>query len=330
VVIADNSARDDRLFGLDLSGVACEMSHGFGLNDSARESANERTDPWDLMSVYAPNIGLGLLQNLPFAEHAFFAGPDGNSVLATPPLPFQRQGPGLSAANMHIMGWLDDSRVITPGVADSVVLRPLHRRDLSGHLAAQIGPFYVEFRMNERWDLGIPEPCVLIHDIGGRPGSGTPRSELVAAHKNPTSKRIEMLQGDIFEVGDALDIFRPHLRITVDEINPSERFARLSVLNRAGRQPHSGTLFGGVEAGGSGFIWTPGGGFKRIPPESPLRRILEISASAQSLVEVPTGEPEEGALRRRQVVGDLLGLMEEQVNAAAHALSPQRQLPSAG
>ncbi len=68
-------------------------------------------------------------------------------------------GPGLNAANMQALGWLDESRLWNqPGerFSEEIVLRPLHRLDLEGWLAAQLDDLLVEFRVPDEWDAGIP------------------------------------------------------------------------------------------------------------------------------------------------------------------------------
>jgi hypothetical protein len=317
LVIADNSPRDDRLFGLDLSGVASEMGHGLGLEDSVRQNASaERTDYWDLMSVYGPRLGFP--GDFDKKETAYFA--QGNvRPSASPPLPFTRHGPGLNAANMQVMGWLDNSRVVTVGRADTVVLRPLHRRDLPGHLAARVGSYLLEFRMNERWDVGIPQPCILMHEVGWQSATGKARSELIVAHKSPVS-RPELLEGDVFEKGDPLDLFSSHLKIRVEEINPGTRVARISVSLRPPRQPPSVRTFGGVDVGGGGLIWTPGRGFKKVPPDSPLRGVLELVAALESLSERVVGESGDDQQRLRQAMDEQLQQLRVAVDQAVRAL----------
>lgn len=322
-VIADNSPRDDRLFTLDLSGVANEMGHGLGLEDSVREGLSaERTDNWDLMSVYSPRVGLPDIYDTT-TETAYFAGKV--RPPASPPLPFTRHGPGLNAANMQIMGWLDPSRVATASGAESVVLRPLHRRDLPGNLAARVGSYLLEFRMNEKWDAGIPKPCILMHQAGWQSATGRARSELMVAHKSLSHHRgvrgrPELLEGDVFEQGDPLDIFSPHLKIHVEEINPVERRARISISLRPGRHPIEGITFGGVNVGGGGLIWTPGHGFKKVPPDSPLREVLELVAGIEAANEAAAGESGENRQRLRQAVGEQLERLREAVDQAAQAL----------
>jgi hypothetical protein len=121
------------------------MLHGYGVNHARIDgSTADYQDPFDVMSVF-------------------------NAFMARDPT-FTQIGPGLNAAIMDSKGWLDADRVWTySGEDNAVTLRPHHRRDLDGFLVARVGPFYVEFRMNEGWDAGIrndfaaPSPVVLVH-----------------------------------------------------------------------------------------------------------------------------------------------------------------------
>jgi hypothetical protein len=318
MVIADGSPRNDRLPGLDLCGVASEMGHALGLEDSIREGAGEeRTDYWDLMSVYGPR--LGLLSSFDKSETAYFAE-GGVRPPGTPPLPFMRHGPGLNAANMQIMGWLDNSRVHTVSGAETVVLRPLHRRDLPGTLVARVGDYLLEFRTNEKWDAGLPMPCVLMHQIGVHPFTGRTRSVVKLTQKGGPAPRPEMFQEDTFEQGDILDIFSKHIRLTVVEINPAAHLARLSVSLRPGRQPPSIRTFGGVDVGGGGLIWTPGRGFRKIPPDSPLRKMLEIVAAIEELRDTSATESRESREQVHRAVVEQVDRLGEAFQVAAKKL----------
>src|SRR5205085_334431 len=112
------------------------MGHGYGLGHSRRDGSDEDyQDRWDIMST---------------ANAFSVSDPD-----------YCARGPGLNAWNMRGRGWLNESRVWKPQsiVFDQVVeLRPLHRRDLSGWLAAELPPsdgdgghgrYLVEFRLKE-------------------------------------------------------------------------------------------------------------------------------------------------------------------------------------
>ena len=132
-----------------------EMGHGFGL-DHSRVDGNETTDyldPWDIMST-----------------HNAYSGPDPD---------YHLRGPGVNAWNMRCRGWLDESRVWhcpNGTFTQTLQLRPLHRKDLSGFLAAELPPmndtggfprYLVEYRKKENWDNGIPRSCILVHRFEG-------------------------------------------------------------------------------------------------------------------------------------------------------------------
>jgi hypothetical protein len=130
-------------FSLTPSLLGQEMGHGYGLDHARLQGSNaDYQDPWDVMSTAAwPGMQ---------ASHPEFG----------------IVGPGLNAWNMRGRGWLDESRVWTvpaPSWDETVQLRPLHRTDLSGFLAAQIGEYLVGFRVPERWDAAIPRACILVH-----------------------------------------------------------------------------------------------------------------------------------------------------------------------
>jgi len=117
-----------------------EMGHVYGLQHSRKDgSTADYRDPWDVMSTAGPYE----------ASHPTYG----------------RVGPGLNAANMSGRGWLDQTRVWNAAGNDmrQVQLRPLHRRDLPGFLAARVDEYFVEFRVKEKWDANIPAPAILIH-----------------------------------------------------------------------------------------------------------------------------------------------------------------------
>jgi hypothetical protein len=140
------------------------MGHGFGLEHSRADdpsvnviqcdrSTLDYRDPWDKMST----------------ECDYFDTDDPD---------YSCSGPGLNAANMRGRGWLDESRVWKAGIQNfdqTITLRPLHRLDLDGWLAAEIPPieadghgrFLVEFRLKDEWDSAIPRSAVLVHRFFG-------------------------------------------------------------------------------------------------------------------------------------------------------------------
>jgi len=190
-------------------------------------------------------------------------------------------GPGLNAANMASRGWLDESRVWKTNNRsfDAVVqIRPLHRRDLPGLLAARLGQYLVEFRDKERWDAAIPRPAVLVHRFEDN------HSYIMSANNGDQ----DLVVGSVFGTADTgksnLSIFTGATKIEVLEINASEQFAKIRLLHYPPYEPPSlnGILFGGADKGGDGKVFVPGRGFVPIPPHSPFVHVLEQIAAYES------------------------------------------------
>lgn len=171
-----------------------EMGHGYGSDHSGLDgSTAEYGDPWDTMSTWSP-----------------FSAANAD---------YSRIGPGLNAVNMRLRGWLNEDRVVvvprTDTVTRDVVLGPLHDRGLSA-AALDIAGFLVEFRMNDRWDAGIPRPCVLVHRAQGN------RSYLMAG----TNAENDLVAGSVFERPSLLG---PSVTVTVSSIDEKARRATLRV-----------------------------------------------------------------------------------------------------
>jgi len=166
-----------------------ELGHGFGLHHSRKNGdPNDYQDQWDIMSTLNAH-----------------SAPDND---------YGARGPGLNAWNMRSRSWLDETRVWhapAGGFVHRIQLRPLHRTDLPGMLAAELPPlnttggfpqFLVEFRKNENWDSGIPRPCVLIHrfEVDG----GGPLGGFMNAHSYimpGTNGNYDLVDGDVFAPG---------------------------------------------------------------------------------------------------------------------------------
>jgi hypothetical protein len=120
---------------LSPSPLGQEMGHGYGLDHARRDgSDDDYMDPWDVMSVY---------------DGTFMQPSDEWGTI----------GPGLNAMCMRSRGWLDENRVwksVSAGINTVLQLRPLHRRDLPGFLAAELGDYLIEYRPNQRWDAAFP------------------------------------------------------------------------------------------------------------------------------------------------------------------------------
>ena len=179
--------------------------------------------------------------------------------------------PGLNAANMAGRGWLDEVRVWNaPAAVDAIVtLRPLVRFDLPGTLAARVGPYFVELRINEAWDAAIPGPAVLIAIDRNNHRTSCPRQRPSGPSK-----------GDVFESGSPSVPFIPWRRVEVSDIDPVGR-KRDSARHHPTRHIYSflGGAFGeydvfaGPPGEGNGFA-VIGGSAIPIPPQSRSSKIL--------------------------------------------------------
>lgn len=298
-------------FSVDLAGVSHEVGHALGLNHSRMQGyKNEYGDQWDIMSSY------GTL------HFDLSGGP------IPPGSPYFTYGPGLNAVNMDIVGWLDPSRVASGGLGSYLFeFRPLHRHDLPGWLAAKLRfgneIFYVEFRMDDGWDVKFKAPCILLHKLSVHPKSGRPCSEILVAQPGASAgARADLRTGRTFEIGDKDDLFGIYARITVREINRADQTALVEVYVREHRpfEPGAGIPFGGVTVDGGGFIWVPGRGPVRVPPRSPILSVLEQLAEAELLQTMSRGEY--GLEIDRLVLGTLITARD-----ALSAIIEARQAP---
>jgi hypothetical protein len=187
-------------------------------------------------------------------------------------------GPGLNAACMRSRGWLDETRVWSGPYAgfDSVItLRPLHHRQLSGYLAAEVGPYLVELRVRDRWDAAIPRAAVLVHRFSDN------HSYLMPA----SSGSEDLGEGEQFESGSADHVFRPHVLVKVLDIDEGGRTARVRIGWRPQQFPPNyeivGHLIGAVAIDGGGGIIV-NGKFIPVPPRGPEYQLLSALSNALS------------------------------------------------
>jgi hypothetical protein len=272
-----------------------EMGHVYGLAHSRADgSTADYMDPWDVMSNAARFM----------SPHPNFTDLD---VRARPVF---RLGPGLNAANMASRGWLDESRVWSKSddSFDTVVtLRPLHRRDLPGFLAARLGKFLVEFRIQEGWDAALDRAAVLIHRFDDN------QSYLMSANNGGQ----DLVAGSVFGTTDTgsshASIFTGATGVEVVEINAAERFAKIRLVHRPAFEEPSlgGILFGGATAGGSGYILVGKNGIRRIPPHSPLIRILDQVAAYDSSEVIASVHLRTAV--RRETLSTIASLVENQM-----------------
>jgi hypothetical protein len=243
-------------FSLDVSGLPQEIGHGYGLNHSrALGSVQDYNDPWDVMSTY-------------------------NAHMA-PNKEFTLVGPGLNAWNMRSRGWLDETRVYIATTIDTIVtLRPLHRRDLPGYLAAQVGEYLVEFRVPQRWDAAIPRACVLVHSFWDN------HSYLVTSQNGNQD----------FVKGDKFIFIRPEYQfsgsVEVISIDVPNLTATVRLTQEHTLPPNPvtvGQILGGVAIDAGGVI-VVGGKVIPVPPRGPelgllqgVARYLDVTISANNV-----------------------------------------------
>jgi hypothetical protein len=176
-----------------------EMGHGFGLQHSRQDGVNgDYQDLWDIMS----------------ALNDFFASD----------FDYGSRGPGLNAWNMRSRQWLDESRIWkgppNNDFCESISIRPLHRRDLSGYLGAELpaiggdSAYLVELRVPAEWDTAVPNPTILIHHFEA------PHSYLMKGTKGQTSLSV----GEVFEHGSG-----PLSKLRVTSIDVANNAATLKL-----------------------------------------------------------------------------------------------------
>jgi ketosteroid isomerase-like protein len=208
-VVCGDDGSNLALSGLSPSYLGQEMGHTYGLNHSRRDgSTADYADPFDVMST----------ANARMAPHPVF-----HELQMPTGQPVFRIGPGLNAANMAALGWLDNSRIWTATsgsqVNTMVQLRPLHRRDLPGFLAARVGEYYVEFRMNEAWDADFG-PAVLVHYLEDKVSYIVPNQ----------AGSLTFQSGDELRTPASLSVLGSGLSIRVAEIDPANRIASVQII----------------------------------------------------------------------------------------------------
>ncbi|MFD9636253.1 hypothetical protein [Streptomyces violascens] len=248
--------------GLYPTGLAIAMGYAYGMLPSRVEGPPvDFSDPWDAMS---------------------------GGVYASPHARWRFVGPGLSAANMYGRGWLDAGRThVMKSSGNAVItLRPLHRRDLPGTLAAQIGDLFVEFRTRTGWDTSLPHPAVLVHTLSSN------RSYLMAN----TDNAVALVEGSVFDHGAGTG----HVVFTVENIDPEAETATIRVNYQLPTGPEVAgpalELLGAASADGSGIVFI-NGKVAKVPPNSPAYSVLEHLAVVVDAETVDIAEVRDTMLR---------------------------------
>lgn len=218
-----------------------EMGHGYGLEHSRQDGWElDYKDPWDIMSAL--------------------------DTKQTPHPEYQSVGPGLNAANMRLLGWLDEDRVFkAPSdstYSTTVELRPLHRHELDGHLAAQMGAFLVEYRPKQRWDAAFRRSAVFVHRTGGV-------HSYVMEGTDGTAPAYDLPAGGSF-AGDPHSFYTRY-SVEVEEIDDAAQVAKVRISHST--MPLSPALIVeilfGIAPGGGGLIFW-GGKLIKVPPTPPI------------------------------------------------------------
>lgn len=246
--------------GMSVTFLGHETGHVFGLQHSFDQSTRKDAD-WSAPGEYFDMYDIMSAMN----------------VYDTYDPQFQQRGPLLCAANLDRMGWLDPSRVWTAGTqsswSDSFDLVSMSHPEIPGFIAAQVGPYYVEFRTQELWDAAIPRPGVLIHVMSD------PNAVIIASD---LSNYVDDWQpGQTFGPSDLQLAVSGGIQIRVISFDLHAKKARINARIGARRPVPSlgpAQLLGGVAVDGGGWLIL-NGRIVPIPPRSPVMSLAEAIAS---------------------------------------------------
>jgi len=237
--------------------LAHETGHVFGFDHSFDQSGR-KAETWSAPGEYYDKYDIMSAMNVFSHNHPRFG----------------QRGPLLCTANLDRMGWLLSSRVWTGPIngsfSECLDLVPLGHPEMPGYLAAQVGPYYVELRTQDRWDAGIPRPCVLIHAM-----YGTNATVIASDRANWVN---DWQAGQSFGPSQAAMAIGGGIRIEVVSIDPSNMRARICVTRQAGRNDREGVLFVGSIAVGDGWVLLKDVLFRVPPKGGPLREVVDLAA----------------------------------------------------
>ena len=258
---------------LNVTWLGHETGHVLGLSHSFDES-DRKLISWSAPGEYYDNYDIMSAMN----------------VFTTPHPKFTNTGPRLCTANQDFMGWLPSTRVWSPPEHRSsltdVDLVALSHSDTPGYICAKVGGFYLEFRVRDGLDAGIPGPAVLIHTLNG------PNAMIMA--------RNAATYDNDFQVGNSYGASPPFINITggtrieILSFNIPAHKARVRIQVQMSRPIFGGlggtggTVIGGVTVDGGGWIIV-GGKVIRIPPRSPVLGVLAKLALVSQALETLGG-----------------------------------------
>ncbi|NEI19782.1 hypothetical protein GUK30_10190 [Rhizobium leguminosarum] len=249
-----------------------ETGHLFGLAHSYDQSTRKRAT-WSAPGEYWDKYDIMSAMNVFHFDHPRF----------------QQSGPLLCAPNLDRMGWLPRSRVWTEDVhgsfSECVDLVPLGHPEIPGYLAAQIGSLWIELRVPDRWDAGLPSRAsVLIHTMMGS------NAKIMASDKTHWTE--DWQAGQIFGPPPLEMAIAGGTRVEIASIDSANMRARVCITHQAGRDDKEGVVFVGSYAIGDGWILLKDVLF-RIPPKGgPLRELLDGAVQAginQTRSDIVTG-----------------------------------------
>lgn len=258
--------------------IAHELGHRFGADDAYGDSPNGPVVYINQFCVMGAN---GVPETFTVQELDNQPAPPGR-----PPAWLAQAGPGMAAPTLLATGWCNEKQHgVALDLSDSNLFGGGRTEDLGALVGApgtkMQGPpliiryqdLLIEYRVASPtgWDRGLPDP--------GPGGQGH-----LVVHRSPVEGPIRATFLDsvvaapgarlMFGTDNPLDLESPG-PLTISVLSATASAVRLVLSRRPGRMlSPQGQIYGGVDVGGGGLVWTPGGGLHVVPPHSPLLPVL--------------------------------------------------------